>query len=181
MTTTPPVVPHPSHDLRLGDASTWDYQCRQCHYTDHVPGGWGKLADPCPKAPPVAPPKASQAPLSERLTEIADICEHMKPVGQWPGALAIATLREAAELARGESFPANGYCLRFGVGGWIVDIGTHGGEPTVFLDQAPAAGQVGSSAPDEIKAQAITRFRMLFPTKEQAARVYAALVEVPNV
>lgn len=38
--------------------------------------------------------------LHDDLDELADICEHMKPVGQWPGAKAIRALREAAELAR---------------------------------------------------------------------------------
>lgn len=46
--------PHPSHELRSGDASTWDVKCINCGYTDHVPGGWGELASPCRKAKPVS-------------------------------------------------------------------------------------------------------------------------------
>ncbi len=43
---------HPSHKTRFSfDASTWDEICIYCGATDHVPGGWGDLALPCPKAP----------------------------------------------------------------------------------------------------------------------------------
>lgn len=41
--------PHPSHHLRLSDASTFDYICMNCSRTDRVPGGWGELLLPCPK------------------------------------------------------------------------------------------------------------------------------------
>lgn len=45
--------PHPSHDLRDSDASTFDVICKKCGQTDVVPGSWGKLVEPCPKpAPP---------------------------------------------------------------------------------------------------------------------------------
>jgi hypothetical protein len=41
---------HPSHITRISmDASTYDEICINCNHTDLVPGGWGKLADPCPK------------------------------------------------------------------------------------------------------------------------------------
>jgi len=41
---------HPSHVTRMSlDASTFDEICINCGNTDQVPGGWGKLADPCPK------------------------------------------------------------------------------------------------------------------------------------
>lgn len=40
--------PHPSHVTRFSDASTFDEICVNCGATDQVPGGWGKLAYPCP-------------------------------------------------------------------------------------------------------------------------------------
>ena len=44
--------PHPSHVTRISlDASSYDEICTLCGATDQVPGGWGKLADPCPEAP----------------------------------------------------------------------------------------------------------------------------------
>lgn len=40
---------HETHVTRFSfDASTWDEMCVNCHHTDEVPGGWGRLADPCP-------------------------------------------------------------------------------------------------------------------------------------
>ena len=43
---------HPSHKTRFSfGASTFDEICELCGATDHVPGGWGKLAEPCPMAP----------------------------------------------------------------------------------------------------------------------------------
>ena len=42
---------HPSHVTRISDASSFDEICTLCGATDQVPGGWGKLAHPCPKAP----------------------------------------------------------------------------------------------------------------------------------
>ena len=40
---------HPSHQTRFSfDASTYDEVCELCGNTDKVPGGWGKLAEPCP-------------------------------------------------------------------------------------------------------------------------------------
>lgn len=40
--------PHPSHELRFSfDASSWDEICVFCGLTDQVPGGWGKLTEPC--------------------------------------------------------------------------------------------------------------------------------------
>ena len=42
---------HPSHVTRISfGASSYDEVCTLCGATDQVPGGWGKLADPCPKA-----------------------------------------------------------------------------------------------------------------------------------
>ena len=41
--------PHPSHVTRFSDASSYDEICINCGATDQVPGGWGKLAYPCPK------------------------------------------------------------------------------------------------------------------------------------
>lgn len=41
--------PHPSHVTRDSDASTFDEICVNCGATDQVPGGWGQLAEPCPK------------------------------------------------------------------------------------------------------------------------------------
>jgi len=42
---------HPSHKTRTAfDASTYDIFCEQCGCTDQVPGGLGKLVDPCPAA-----------------------------------------------------------------------------------------------------------------------------------
>lgn len=40
--------PHPSHNVRGSDASSFDYICTHCGACDHVPGGWGNLALPCP-------------------------------------------------------------------------------------------------------------------------------------
>ncbi len=41
---------HPSHVTRFSDASSFDEICTLCGATDQVPGGWGKLAEPCPKS-----------------------------------------------------------------------------------------------------------------------------------
>ena len=40
---------HRSHVTRPSDASTFDEICVNCGATDQVPGGWGELANPCPK------------------------------------------------------------------------------------------------------------------------------------
>lgn len=45
-----PETCHPSHETRSSDASTYDVVCKNCGATDVVPGGWGKLAEPCPEA-----------------------------------------------------------------------------------------------------------------------------------
>lgn len=43
---------HPSHVTRISmDASTYDEICVNCGATDEVPGGWGRLAEPCPNPP----------------------------------------------------------------------------------------------------------------------------------
>ena len=39
---------HPSHKTRGSDASSFDEICVFCGRTDTVPGGWGKLSEPCP-------------------------------------------------------------------------------------------------------------------------------------
>jgi hypothetical protein len=42
---------HPSHVTKFcWEASTYDEICINCNNTDQVPGGWGKLANPCPKS-----------------------------------------------------------------------------------------------------------------------------------
>lgn len=45
------IGPHPSHVTRFSDASTYDEVCINCGATDEVPGGWGNLANGCPKMP----------------------------------------------------------------------------------------------------------------------------------
>lgn len=40
---------HASHVTRSSDSSLYDEVCTKCGATDEVPGGWGKLARPCPK------------------------------------------------------------------------------------------------------------------------------------
>lgn len=40
---------HPSHVIRMSDASTYDVICVNCRNTDQVPGGWGELRYPCPQ------------------------------------------------------------------------------------------------------------------------------------
>ena len=42
---------HPSHVTRFSDASTFDEICVNCGATDEAPGGWGRLAYPCPNPP----------------------------------------------------------------------------------------------------------------------------------
>lgn len=42
---------HSSHVLRSSDASTFDVVCENCGRHDEVPGGWGRLVEPCPDAP----------------------------------------------------------------------------------------------------------------------------------
>lgn len=46
------MTKHPSHKTRSSDASTYDEVCVNCGETDVVPGGWGKLAEPCPGVSP---------------------------------------------------------------------------------------------------------------------------------
>lgn len=46
------IGPHPSHVTRISmDASSYDEICVNCGAHDEVPGGWGKLAEPCPNPP----------------------------------------------------------------------------------------------------------------------------------
>jgi hypothetical protein len=39
---------HSSHETRFSDSSLYDEKCIHCGATDEVPGGWGRLAHPCP-------------------------------------------------------------------------------------------------------------------------------------
>ena len=41
---------HETHHIRYSDAYPFDIMCVKCGRTDQVPGGWGKLVEPCPKA-----------------------------------------------------------------------------------------------------------------------------------
>ncbi len=41
---------HPSHRTRFSDSSYYDEVCIYCGAHDEVPGGWGRLAKPCPEA-----------------------------------------------------------------------------------------------------------------------------------
>jgi hypothetical protein len=52
---------HPSHVTRFSDASSFDEICVNCGATDQVPGGWGRLAHPCPNPPKVDEAKAPEA------------------------------------------------------------------------------------------------------------------------
>jgi hypothetical protein len=52
---------HPSHVTRFSDASSFDEICVNCGATDQVPGGWGRLAYPCPNPPKVDDVKAPEA------------------------------------------------------------------------------------------------------------------------
>ena len=40
----------PTHKTRFSDASSFDEVCVKCGATDIAGGGWGQLAQPCPKA-----------------------------------------------------------------------------------------------------------------------------------
>jgi phosphoribosylcarboxyaminoimidazole (NCAIR) mutase len=61
--------------------------------------------------------------LHDDLDELADICEHMKPVGQWPGAKAIRALREAAALVRMvEGAPVAVVECNDAKGAWLVTV-----------------------------------------------------------
>lgn len=54
---------HWSHVTRFSfDASTFDEICIYCDATDQVPGGWGRLADPCPARPERCPTRYSPDP-----------------------------------------------------------------------------------------------------------------------
>lgn len=45
---TKAITKHPSHETRFSDSSLYDEKCIHCGATDEVPGGWGRLAYPCP-------------------------------------------------------------------------------------------------------------------------------------
>ena len=65
---------HPSHVTRISDASSFDEVCINCGATDITGGGWGALANPCPKA------SITQQTMTdaEKLREIAnDIQKHV--------------------------------------------------------------------------------------------------------
>jgi len=49
--------PHPSHKTRFSDASSFDEICVNCGAHDEVPGGWGRLAEPCPNPDATPVPK----------------------------------------------------------------------------------------------------------------------------
>lgn len=53
---------HPSHDTRFSMSSLYDEVCVNCGATDLTGGGWGKLAEPCPKA------KKKEEKMSEKPT-----------------------------------------------------------------------------------------------------------------
>jgi hypothetical protein len=76
-------------------------------------------------------------------------------------------------LDTGEALP--GTTVRFGTGGLIINTGTYGDEPAVFVDRAPYRGVPGEKAPD-IPAGTPAMLRLLFPTREQAKAVCDALV-----
>lgn len=83
--------PHPSHELRSGDASTWDVKCINCGYTDHVPGGWGELASPCRKA------KSVNARLDEIALKYARRVMNPDDCEEWPEFLQ--NFRDALDKA----------------------------------------------------------------------------------
>lgn len=76
-------------------------------------------------------------------------------------------------LDTGEALPAT--TVRFGTGGLIVNTGTYGDEPAVYVDRAPYRGVPGEKAPD-VPAGTPAMLRLLFPTREQAKVVCDALV-----
>lgn len=83
--------------------------------------------------------------------------------------------RAAAHTEPAEGREAvRGSTLRFGLGAWIVNTGTYGDEPCVFIDDAPTWGKVGERAPD-VPPGVKPFMRLLFPTAEQAKAVQLAL------
>lgn len=75
--------PHPSHNLRSSDASTFDVICEDCGRTDQVPGGWGKLTEPCPGKIEVAFPGGKTGWVKE--SQIANLEALRKPIQTSPG------------------------------------------------------------------------------------------------
>lgn len=64
---------HPSHVTRSSDSSLYDERCTLCGATDHVPGGWGRLALPCPVAEPIEAAMADEALADDALADDAAI------------------------------------------------------------------------------------------------------------
>jgi hypothetical protein len=64
------IGPHPSHVLRFSmSASTYDEICVNCGAHDEVPGGWGKLVEPCPNAPGSTAAKTTNENAPDKLPE----------------------------------------------------------------------------------------------------------------
>lgn len=63
---------HPSHDLEWRDSSHYEYVCKKCDTAD-MPGGPGKLAEPCsaedPEAIRVAKINAASGKILEDILE----------------------------------------------------------------------------------------------------------------
>jgi hypothetical protein len=69
----------PSHVTRYSDASSFDELCVNCGATDAVPGGWGKLAEPCPR-PPGAGGQTYDEWIVEDKKRIEKLQELLRPV-----------------------------------------------------------------------------------------------------
>lgn len=106
---------HPSHVTRFSfDASTWDEMCVNCHATDQVPGGWGKLAEPCPRVPePSAVDQLAEVAVSRddkrRAARLAFFCADLGLIdcpggGEWADrAWSIAGVLGAAKSGAEEA------------------------------------------------------------------------------
>lgn len=104
-----------------------------------------------------------------------DCTEDCKRGFDHPLHCSLATPKpEAAGALAGEAIG-----LRFGLGGLIVNTGTHEGEPAVIIDVASQPGEIGAKAPD-VPADTLAPVRLVFPTAEQAQRVSDALVNAPT-
>ena len=69
---------HPSHVTRISDASSFDEVCINCGATDITGGGWGALANPCPKASITQQTMTDAEKLRDAIIGIAN--EHL-PLG----------------------------------------------------------------------------------------------------
>jgi len=90
----------------------------------------------------------------------------------------LAAVKSNIESALASAEPVAGLSLRFGMGAWVVNTGTHDGEPCVFIDDAPKPGKVGERA-EPVREGTTPRLRLLFPTDDQCVRVADALVNAP--